>query len=475
MAYVYSKTDEEKDQGGGGATQQAGGGQNLISDTTAGTISGGGAGAGGGGGDGGATAGAAPGARSGSGWTNLQSYASANQGEPERGAQTIAADIRGKREKTGADVEQFGQTQVSGYDKVGDTFLDDLKAGRAAKDKTKSLYGQGYKGPGSAAEVGGFADTQGAVEQFGRQSAALGDTDKIIEEYTPGANIGEKSLDKFFYQQKPAQEIFAKEATASEGVADQWAQAKADVQARVDAEKRGLDTQRGAIRGAFDQGLAGIESGFNPNANQEYVNEQNAARQQEFQNFIREGAGRGQQLGDLSAFGDQVGYDFDRMYDYGGDKSLGDYVDDTRLANYRNYLGDYGDIFGATDRFGGAGLANSGAGAAVGGADQGQLEALRSLSGMMNRGLTSHDQGSLDRLASILGIQGIQGPLAGAPLGGVDGRRPEPEALPGRLEVPIGGPVTEAPASTTPADWQRPNNPYAGQPPVGLEHLFFGG
>ena len=422
MAYVYQKkTDDQQDQGGVPQT----GSQNLVSDTDSGSISGGGPDA-------------ARGNASGSGWTNLQSYVGANQGESARAGERVAADVRGERETTKSDVEQFGKSDISGYDKAGDTFLADLREGRASGDQTKKLYGQDYRGPTEAAGVTGYGDTRESVADYGRKRATLEDPNKIIEEYNPGSNIGEKSLDRFFYQQKPAQDILSAEYKAGEGLGGVWDQAQADVTGRLAAEQAGLTQQTADIKGAFDQGLSGLEGQFNPAYSQKYVDEQNAGRRQEFDKFMK-GEGRGGRVGDFeSGFGDTVGYDWNKMFGYGGDTKLGDYVDQGKVANYRDYLGKYGDTFGAKDRFGGADLSATGARQfnPVGTADHGQKSALAELGSLYNRreGDRSLDQGRWDELLGTLGVQGFSDARA-LPL------PPAPEPAP---------PAAPTPTDTTP-------------------------
>lgn len=400
MAYVYQKKDEQQNLGG----QSQGGGQNLVSDTDSGSISGS------------ASSSAAPGDAGGSGWTNLQSYVDANKGESERTANRIVGDVKKQREDTTKTVQDFGSTNISGYEKADDTFLDDLRQGRSNQQAREGqsidkLYDTGYSGPENTSKVEGYDTTLGAVQDFGRTSDALSDPNKIAEQYTPGASIGEKSLDSFFYQQKPAQQIFQKEVDAGGAVDDLWSQTQQDLGGRISAERAGYDAQQQNIRDAFNQGLSGYESQFNPNMNQGHVDQQNAARQQQYQDFLA-GAGRGGRVGDFeSQFGDQIGYDWERMFDYGGDTSLGDYAGNTEsIGDYRDFLGQYGDAFGAKDMFGGADIQRSGrlGTNAAGTADASQKSALAELGALYNQN-PGQLQGNerWDQLLATLGVQGF--------------------------------------------------------------------
>ena len=399
MAYVYRKADDESKTTGGGDAAQIG--QNLVSDTDSASISG--------------ASRDAPGSASGSGWTNLQSYVAANKGESERGAQRIVGDIAEKRESTAEKVGQFGDTSVTGYDKADDTFLDDLRAGRSGPAREgqtlENLYGGGWEGPESASKVEGYDTTLGAVQDFGRSSDILSDPNKIVEEYNPGSTIGEKSLDRFFYQQKPAQEIFQREFDAGDSIDDQWSKSLAGLEDRIATNRQSYGTQQTNIEDAFKQGLSGYESQFDPNINQAYVDQQNARRQQEYQDLIG-GAGRGGRVGDyLSSFGDTAGYDFGKMFGYGGDTSLGDYVGNTEsVGDYRDFLDQFGGAFGAEDMFGGDALqasGNLGTNPAAT-ADMGQKTALAELGALYGQGPDADiDRNRWNELLTTLGVQGF--------------------------------------------------------------------
>ena len=400
MAYLYQKKDDENQEKP--ASEQQSGGQNLVSNTGSSSL----VGAGGGGGGGSSSP------NTGSGWTNLQDYVGANQGESERGANRIVEDVSQQRADTTQAVTDFGQTEVAGFDQADDTFLDDLRSGRTGQGgQLGDLYGAGWEGPSNTQSVEGYDQTQGQVEDFRRTSNALEDPYKITEEYNPGGNIGEKNLDRFFYQQKPAQEIFQREADAGDAVDDLWGTTNLGLQGRIDANKSAYDQQQTDIKGAFDQGLAGLESQFNPMYDQKYVDKYNIDRRAEFDDLMARG-GKGGRVGDnVSSFGDQVGYDWERMFDYSGDTTLGDFVDPTKAENYRNYLGEYGDTFGAQDRFAGADLTGTGTRdhGPISMAHMGEKKDLAELAALYNfrendRGL---QQGRYDELLSNLGLEGF--------------------------------------------------------------------
>jgi hypothetical protein len=406
MAYVYRKTDQE-DKTPVANVANSGGGQTLVSDTDSGSI----------GGD----ASSAPGTSSGSGWTNLQSYVDANKGEPERGAERIVSEVQGEREDTTQNVQDFGETAVSGYDKADDTFLDDLRQGRsnqpAREGQTlENLYGTGYGGPDNVTGVEGYDTTLGDVQDFGRTRDALTDPNKIVEQYTPGSSLGEKSLDRFFYQQKPAQEIFQREVDAGKSVDDLWKATTGNLDADIQADRAAYGTQQTNIQDAFNQGLSGFESQFDPNINQDFVTQKNVDRQNQYDALLG-GAGRGGRVGDFeSGFGDLIGYDWEKMFDYGGDTRLGDYVGDTgAIDDYRNFLAQYGGAFGAQDIFGGNQFQQSGnLGTNVAGtADATQKNALAELGALYNQGGAGQQGVDMDRwnhLLSVLGVQGFADP-----------------------------------------------------------------
>lgn len=402
MAYQYKKDEDiqagEGDQNAG----QMGGGQNLVTNTGSSSLVGAGGGSGGGSGS----------PNTGSGWTNLQDYVGANQGESARGANRIVDEVSGQREATTKAVTDLGNTDVKGFERADDTFLSDLRAGRSGRGgEAGNLYAQGYSGPAKATGIEGYDKTQTGYEDFERTSNALDDPYQLTEEYNPGGNLGEKNLDRFFYQQKPAQEIFQRESAAGDTVDDLWANANTGLQGRLDAERAAFGAQKGAIKGAFDQGLAGFEGAFNPIYNQGYVDKQNASRQAEFNALMGKGGDKGQKVGDATAnFGDASGYDWDRMFNYTGNTTLGDYVDPKKAADYRGFLGEYGDTFGAQDRFGGADLTASGTrDQGAYNMDYGQKDALSEMLSLYNsrENDRSLNQGRYDQLKTILGLEGF--------------------------------------------------------------------
>jgi len=423
MAYQYQQKEEndpnkkEPSQAG----EQPGGGQNLVTSGGSSTLVGAGSSSG------------SP--DTGSGWTNLQDYVAANEGESERGANRIVEDVSQQREDTTQAVTDFGNTEVSGFQEADDTFLDDLRSGQTGQgEQLGQLYGAGYQGPTNTQGVEGYDDLYGQVQDFQRTSDALDDPFQLTEEYNPGGNIGEKNLDRFFYQQRPAQDIFQKEFKAGDAVDDLWGQTTENLGGQIAADQAAYGQQQSDIKGAFDQGLAGLEGQFNPVYNQKYVDQQNADRQAEFNEFMKSG-GKGHRTGDWEEiFGDQAGYNWDRMFDYTGDTTLGDYVDPTKVANYQNYLGEYGDTFGAQDRFANTDLTATGTRqhGAVTQADAGQRSALSELANLYQsrENDRSLEQSRYDELKAILGLEGFSDPRALPPPPPPPPAPPEPTPSP---------------------------------------------
>lgn len=404
MAYLYQQKEEDdpnKKQEQAQTGEQPGGGQNLV--TSGGSSSLVGAGSSSGSPD------------TGSGWTNLQDYVGANEGESERGAQRIVDDVSQQRADTTQAVTQFGESDVRGFDQADDTFLDDLRSGRTGQgEQVSNLYGADYRGPENTQAVAGYDETLGQVQDFQRTSDALDDPYRITEEYNPGGNIGEKNLDRFFYQQKPAQDIFQREVQAGDAVDDLWAQNQAGLTDKIDADRAAYGQQQSDIKGAFDQGLASLQGQLNPVYTQKYVDDENARRRSEFDSFMKGDHNRSGRVGDFeSKFGDQIGYDWNKMFDYSGDTKMGDYVNLDNVGNYRNFVGEYGDAFGAQDQFAGADLGVTGARDwnPVGTGDIGQKQALSEFGNLYNKGPDrSADQNRWNELINILGIQGYSDP-----------------------------------------------------------------
>lgn len=147
----------------------------------------------------------------GTGWTNLQDYVRANQGQDTRMAGAVQNQVDTDRSEADQAANQFNSTARSSIDQntIQDTTSKALSSDPtqvSAADFTKQ-YNASYAGPSSASDVEGFGDVSNQVNQFQQKTNQAGDfygrQNLLSDIYgnKDGQSIkytrGEKNLDSF--------------------------------------------------------------------------------------------------------------------------------------------------------------------------------------------------------------------------------------------------------------------------------------
>ena len=202
MAYLpMSEKDKEKQNESGGGTEQViSGSTGTVGDSAPGSSTGG------------SSQTEKKGSSSGSGWTNLQNYVTANRGEDKRMGEAVQSNVAGKANEADEYSNAFQTTANERIEKNtirDDGIVDQIKtnaSGITSDDDRMAQYSKQYnatwEGPQDYTQVDGFTDTSQKYDRAEDSANAAGDfsgrTALLDEVYSaPQYSAGEKRFDSF--------------------------------------------------------------------------------------------------------------------------------------------------------------------------------------------------------------------------------------------------------------------------------------
>lgn len=311
----------------------------------------------------------------GSGWTNLQDYVRANQGQDARMAGDVESRVSSERSSADQAATQFNTAARGSIDQntVQDTTSKSLSSDPtqvSAADFTKQ-YNASYEGPNSASDVEGFGDVANQVNQFqqktnqagdfyGRQnllSDLYGNKDGQSVKYTRGeknldsfllgaGDAGKKSMEDIVNANKNYQQDFNKNyRDAIDSYAGQ-AKAKTDqtrnaVQSAYSSALGGLDTTLGRYKTQLSDESGKLDADYKAMIDALIGNDIDAKTSQ-----LKSMGTDEQALQHLLA----RGYDVSDLIQKGGYHNLSDFASPEEIARY-NALASLGNQVGVSAQY----------------------------------------------------------------------------------------------------------------------------
>ncbi len=287
------------------------------------------------------------------GWTNLQTYTSANESQSGKMGQDVSQGITNKIQDIETQKGQYNQAYTAAkptYNTQEDqSVLADIAKGNIAPNQSKiaNLYNTSYKGPASAQDVQGYGNIEAGYNSAGVKASNLSDEAGRVEalKSTYGQNVpyttGEQALDSFILGAgeqgrqalKNAQDTVANSKNT-------WKKTLSDIAADISANQQYYNSVRNQAQQAVGSKLGEYAGTFN--AQQANLNKENAAKaaalsslQDQLKNnpsSAYNALGIDQSTANFLA---QNGFDFNTLFTPGGSRSLGDVANEQDVGNYK--------------------------------------------------------------------------------------------------------------------------------------------
>jgi hypothetical protein len=218
----------------------------------------------------------------GSGWTNLQSYVTANAGNDGVMGGAITSNVGSKATNASNQANTYQNDARSAVDrgtvKRDDNIINDISSNPNAivsnaekKAQFDRQMNAAYGGPNAAQEIGGYQDVEskyGSVKTLADNAKSTSGRETLLNDTygRPSYSSGEKNLDNFILGAGDQGKAAISNLGSSYGSGSEWAGGWQgilnDVSGKIDQGKTETADTRAKTRAALDTNVAGIEGTF---------------------------------------------------------------------------------------------------------------------------------------------------------------------------------------------------------------------